>query len=129
MTKEYGPSEIPGFIGKESGIESNSTQMQELYTNWSLTTRQSLAGVRKMGGVSFMSCSAVDPFESGRPAPFLFLTPPRGWQFTWSNFNCMLDTDAGYSCPPSDLAGCGLHKTVREQQVLSSSLAHGRAAL
>jgi hypothetical protein len=44
--------------------------MRELYSNWSLTTSQSLAGVRKMGG------------------------------FTWSGFNCMLDTDTGYSRPP-----------------------------
>ena len=30
---------------------------------------------------------------------------------TWSGFSCTLDTDNGYGCPPSDLAGCGLHKT------------------
>jgi hypothetical protein len=34
---KYGPSEIPGFIGKESGIESTSTQMQELYGTASVT--------------------------------------------------------------------------------------------
>lgn len=55
--------------------------MKELYGNWSLTTQQSLQGVLKMGG------------------------------FTWSGFNCMLDVDGGYGCPPSDLAECGLHKT------------------
>eukprot|EP01050_Picozoa_sp_SAG11_P037168 SAG11_NODE_14526_length_609_cov_0.803922_1_plen_90_part_10 len=53
---EYGPSEINGFIGKETGIESNSTQMEQLYTNWSLTTRQSLAGVRKLGGFMITWC-------------------------------------------------------------------------
>ena len=73
--------------------------MQELYTNWSETTRESLAGVRKLGG------------------------------FTWSNFNCMLDTDNGYGCPPSDLAGCGLHKTEgvpRANNVESAPLWHPR---
>mgnify|MGYP006901804938 CR=1 FL=1 len=73
--------------------------MQELFTNWSETTRQSLAGVRKLGG------------------------------FTWSNFNCMLDTDNGYGCPPSDLAGCGLHKTEgvpRANNVESAPLWHPR---
>jgi len=73
VQRHVGTSEIPGFIGKESGIEGNSTQMKELYGNWSLTTSQSLAGIQKMGG------------------------------FTWSGFNCMLDTDNGYACPPSDL--------------------------
>ena len=95
---QFGPSEIPGF-GEGTGIESNSTQMQELYTNWSLTTTQALAGVRKMGG------------------------------FTWSGFNCMLDTDDGYGCPPSDLAGCGLHKTEgvpRAHNVESAPLWHPR---
>ena len=95
----YGPSEIPHFIGKETGIDSNSTTMRELYGNWSLTTRQSLAGVREMGG------------------------------FTWSNVNCMLDTDNGYGCPPSDLAGCGLHKTEgvpRANNVESAPLWHPR---
>jgi hypothetical protein len=73
--------------------------MQELYTNWSETTRRSLEGVRKLGG------------------------------FTWSNFNCMLDTDNGYGCPPSDLAGCGLHKTEgvpRANNVESAPLWHPR---
>ena len=49
--------------------------------------------------------------------------------FTWSGFNCMLDTDGGYGCPPSTLAGCGLHKTEgvpRANNVRSAPLWHGR---
>lgn len=61
----YGPSEIEGFIGAGSGIGANSTEMAELYGNWSITTTQALAAIRARGG------------------------------FTWSNFNCMLDTDNG----------------------------------
>ena len=95
----YGPSEIAGFIGKNGGIEANSTVMKELFGNWSLTTQQALRGVSAAGG------------------------------FTWSGFNCMLDTDNGYGCPPSDLAGCGLHKTEgvpRADNVASAPLWHGR---
>jgi hypothetical protein len=95
----YGPSEIAGFIGKNSGIAANSTVMKELYGNWSLTTQQALQGVLAAGG------------------------------FTWSGFNCMLDTDNGYGCPPSDLAGCGLHKTEgvpRANNVATAPLWHGR---
>lgn len=95
----YGPSEISGFIGPGSGIEANSTEMRELYGNWSLTTQQALEGVLKMNG------------------------------FTWSGFNCMLDTDGGYGCPPSSLAGCGLHKTEgvpRANNLASAPQWHGR---
>eukprot|EP00039_Didymoeca_costata_P026535 m.16103 g.16103 ORF g.16103 m.16103 type:complete len:461 (+) comp5584_c0_seq2:76-1458(+) len=95
----YGPSEIPGFIGIQSGIDANSTQMKELYGNWSITTNEALKAVRDAGG------------------------------YTWSNFNCMLDTDGGYGCPPSDLAGCGLHKTEgipRANNTETAPMWHGR---
>ena len=36
---------LQGFIGPGSGIEANSTEMRELYGNWSLTTQQALEGV------------------------------------------------------------------------------------
>lgn len=70
-----------GRVGAPKGIASNSTEMRELWGNWSETTLLSLRRIRTAGG------------------------------YTWSNFNCQLDVDNGYDCPPSSLAGCGLHKT------------------
>eukprot|EP01079_Euglenida_sp_SAG-EU17-18_P001068 gene1068-2637_t len=100
---QYGPSEIYGFV-PGTGIPADSEQMKQLWGNCSETTLQALRAVRAAGG------------------------------FTWSGVNCMLDTDGGvdpvphrlplatrcalvpvlapgYGSPPSDLAGCGLHKT------------------
>ena len=116
--------------------------MAELYGNWSRTTRQSLAGVQKMGAKimifvlktrnvvlktrKFVSKSRHCVSKT-RNCLFVMLNFAGG--FTWSNFNCMLDTDNGYSCPPSDLAGCGLHKTEgvpRGNNVESAALWHPR---
>jgi len=63
-----------------TGLVAGSQTIRELQGNWSLTQWEALRRVRAAGG------------------------------FTWSGFNCMLDTDNAIPLD-TDRAPCGLHKT------------------
>jgi len=96
-----GPSEV-FFFAEGSGMQPNSTEYREIYTNWSLTTTKALKAVRDAGG------------------------------FTWSNVNCMLDPLYGKQDlgDKDGVCSCGLTKTngsPRANNVQTAPIWDGRA--
>ena len=66
---------MPHFF-QGTGLVANSTEVADLFTNWSATTTAALAAVQAAGG------------------------------FTWSNVNCELDPFYGPPCDPAIPGNC-----------------------